>query len=158
MGSKISLLVYEWPLIKCKIWFSKLSQIWAKILSDLSQNWLIRKFWKNQVISLKIRPKIEPIGTWMGHFFLKNWYLYRSTFKFHGNLSLPKPNLCTPPGLQLFVYLVTIQIKYQILYWLYRIWYLYWLRYQDCVCMCVCSNQNWSIIEAGKIWTRKKRG
>ena len=34
MGSKISLLVYEWPLIKCKIWvhewvdFSKSSQIW----------------------------------------------------------------------------------------------------------------------------------
>ena len=46
MGSKISLLVYKWPLIKCKIWyingvdFSKCSQIWAKI------GWIIRKFWK----------------------------------------------------------------------------------------------------------------
>ena len=31
MGSKISLLIYEWPLTKCKIWyigrFSKFSQI-----------------------------------------------------------------------------------------------------------------------------------
>ena len=35
----------------------------------------------------------------MGHFFLKNWYLYGSTFKFRGGTSLPKPNLSTPPGL-----------------------------------------------------------
>ena len=34
----------------------------------------------------------------MGHFFLKNWYLYGSTFKFCGGTSLPKPNLGTPPG------------------------------------------------------------
>ena len=64
MGSKISLLVYEWPLIECKICymngvnFSKFAQI-------LSQNWL--KFKKileseNQVILLKIWPKIGPIG------------------------------------------------------------------------------------------------
>ena len=30
-------------------------------------------------------------------FFLKNWYLYGSTFKFRGGTSLPKPNLSTPP-------------------------------------------------------------
>ena len=41
MGSKISLLVYEW------VDFSKVPQIWAKIGSNL---W---KFWKNQVILLK---------------------------------------------------------------------------------------------------------
>ena len=59
MGSTISLLVYEWPLIKCKIWymngsiFSKFGQIWAKIgskfkkildkignfVQNLEQNW-----------------------------------------------------------------------------------------------------------------------
>ena len=32
----------------------------------------LRKFLKNQVILLKIWPKIGPIGIWMGHFFLKN--------------------------------------------------------------------------------------
>ena len=96
MGSKISLLVYEWPIIKCKIWymngsiFSKFGQIWAKIGSNL------RKFWKKLVILFKIWPKIGPIGILMGYFFLKNWYLYGSTFKFCGGTSLPKPNLSTP--------------------------------------------------------------
>ena len=33
----------------------------------------------------------------MGYFFLKNWYLYGSTFKFRGGTSLSKPNLSTPP-------------------------------------------------------------
>ena len=56
MGSKISLLVDEWPLTKCK--------------------W---KFWKNRVILLKISPKIGPIGIWMSHFFFL--YLNGSTFK-----------------------------------------------------------------------------
>ena len=32
----------------------------------------------------------------MGHFFLKTWYLYASTFKFQGSIFLPKPNLSTP--------------------------------------------------------------
>ena len=56
---------YEWPLIKCQIWymkwvdFSKFSQIWAKIVQ-------LGKFWKNQVIMLKIWSKID---IWMGHFF-----------------------------------------------------------------------------------------
>ena len=35
---------------------------------------------------------------WMGYFFLKNWYLYGSTFKFRGSTSLPKPNLSIPGG------------------------------------------------------------
>ena len=51
------------------------------------------------VILLKIWHKIGPIGTWLGHFFLKNLYLFESTFKFYGSTSLPKPNLSTPlPG------------------------------------------------------------
>ena len=79
-------LVYEW------VDFSKFGQIWAKIGSSL------RKFRKKIVILFKIWPKIGPIGIWMGYFFLKNWYLYGSTFKFHGGTSLLKSNLSTPPG------------------------------------------------------------
>ena len=48
------------------------------------------------VILFKIWPKIGPIGIWMGYFFLKNWYLYGSTYKFHGGTTLPKPNSSTP--------------------------------------------------------------
>ena len=33
----------------------------------------------------------------MGPFFLKNWYLYGLTFKFHGGKSLPKPILTLSP-------------------------------------------------------------
>ena len=83
-------LVYEW------VEFSKAPQIWAKIGSNL------RKFGKNRVILIKIWPKIRPIGIWMGRFFLKNWYLYGSTFKFRGGTSLPKPNLSTPRPLPIF--------------------------------------------------------
>ena len=50
MGSKISLLVYEWPLIKCKIWymnglifkkFRNLSRFWkiGWFCSNLAKNW-----------------------------------------------------------------------------------------------------------------------
>ena len=48
------------------------------------------------MILLKIYPKIALIGIWMGHFFLRNWYLYGSTFKFCGGTSLP--NLSTRGG------------------------------------------------------------
>ena len=51
--------------------FRKFSQIWANL----------GKFWKNHVILLKISQKIGPIGIWMGHFFLKNWYLYGYYFQ-----------------------------------------------------------------------------
>ena len=86
----------SWYMNECKIWyingliFSKFSPILAKIGSN------VRKFWKNRVILLTIWPKIEQIGIWMGHFFLKNWYLYESTFKFRGGTCLPKPNFSTP--------------------------------------------------------------
>ena len=51
MGSKISLLVYEWPLIKCKIWYmnGSIFQNWLKFkkilekignfVQNLAQNW-----------------------------------------------------------------------------------------------------------------------
>ena len=70
-----------------------------KILPNLGQNWLkFQKILEKLVILFKIWSKIGPIGIWMGYFFLKNWYLYGSTFKFHGGTSLPKPNLSTPGG------------------------------------------------------------
>ena len=50
MGSKISLLVYEWPLVKCRIWYMNGSIF--KIGSNL------RKFRKKLVILFKIWPKI----------------------------------------------------------------------------------------------------
>ena len=57
MGSKISLLVYEW------IWYMNRSifQNFPKIGSSL------RAFWENCVILLKIQPKIEQcqIGIWV---------------------------------------------------------------------------------------------
>ena len=39
MGSKISLLVYEWPLIKCKIWYmnGSIFQNLAKFEPKLAQ-------------------------------------------------------------------------------------------------------------------------
>ena len=72
-------LVYEWSI------FQNVSKL--------------EKIGKNQVILLKIWSKIEQvaIGIWMGHFFLKIWYLYGSLFKFCGSTSIPKPNLSTPP-------------------------------------------------------------
>ena len=103
MGSKISLLViwmtaYKKPNLVYKwVDFSKFPQTWAKIGLDL------RKFWKNCVILLKILPKIKQIGTLMGHYFLKTWYLLGT---FIGLLSksaaahpYQKPNLSTPWGL-----------------------------------------------------------
>ena len=97
MDSKISLLVYEWPLIKCRIWYmnGSIFQNFPKFEPKIGSN--LRNFWKNLAILLKTWPKIWPTGIWMGHFFLKNWYLYQSTFKFHGGTSLPKPNLSNPP-------------------------------------------------------------
>ena len=88
MGSKISLSVYEWPLIKCKIWymiglifqkFPKFEPKLAKILEkswDFAQN--LAKNWIDWYINRTL--------------FLENWYMYESTFKFHGGTSLPKPN------------------------------------------------------------------
>ena len=70
--------------MKCKI------GIWMSQFFKIKEN-----FWK--VILLKIWPKIGSIGIWMGHFFLKNWYFYESTFKLHGSTFLLKSNLSTPP-------------------------------------------------------------
>ena len=83
---KMQNLVYEW------VGFSKFSQSWVKISSNL------RKWWKIIVILLKIWPKLEQIGIWMGHFFLKKWYLGGSTFKFCSGTFLPKPKLSTTPS------------------------------------------------------------
>ena len=52
------------------------------IFPNLSQNWpkFTKILWQF-VSSLKISPKLGPIGIQLGHFFLKKWYLYGSTFK-----------------------------------------------------------------------------
>ena len=63
---------------------------------DIWMGWFSWKLWKNRVIWLKIWCKIGSIDIWTGQFFLKNWYLYGSTFKFCGSTSLPKPKLSTP--------------------------------------------------------------
>ena len=56
-----------------------------------------QKFQKNQVISVKIRLKIGLIGMWIGHFFLENWYMYGSTFKFPAACPYQNQPLITPP-------------------------------------------------------------
>ena len=89
MASKISLLVHEWPLIKCKIWY----------MSELIfQNWLkFKKILKKKMVDFAQNlAQIEPIGIWMGHFFLKIWYFYGSTLKFGSSTSLPRLNFSTP--------------------------------------------------------------
>ena len=77
---KMQNLVYEW------VDFSKFGQIWLKFKKILEK---IGNFVQNLV---------QNWADWYmnGYFFLKNWYLYGSTFKFHGGTSLPKPNLSTP--------------------------------------------------------------
>ena len=77
-------LVYEWV-------------DFLKIFPNLSH---FLKIWKKRVILLKI----WPIRIRMGPFFLKNWYMYGSTFKFcaarsHQNqtwVGLPLPRIWQP--------------------------------------------------------------
>ena len=58
MGSKINLLVYEWPLLKCKsgIWMGWFFKIWP----NLSQNWL------------KFKKILEKIGNFVQNL-AQNW-------------------------------------------------------------------------------------
>ena len=55
MGNKICLLVYEWPLIKCKIWYMN-----GSIFQTLSQNWL------------KFKNILEKIGNFVQNL-AQNW-------------------------------------------------------------------------------------
>ena len=63
MGSKISLLVYQWPLILCKIWYLNGSiKNFPKFESKLAQT--LRKFEKkNQVIFVKIGLTLYMSGS-----------------------------------------------------------------------------------------------
>ena len=63
-------LVYKWVNLK------NFSLIWAKIGSNL------RKFWEKSGNFTQNLVQIRPIGIWMGHLFLKHWYLYQSTVYF----------------------------------------------------------------------------
>ena len=100
MSSKISLLVYEWPPYKMQnlvyewIDFSKFSQIWAKIGSNL------RKFWKHWVILLKIWLRIEQIGIWMSHFFLKKLVFVWVYFQIRRWHIPTKTKFEYPPGMR----------------------------------------------------------
>ena len=89
-GSQNQPLGIRMTLVKCKIWYMN---------GSLFQNFpkFEPKFWKNRLILLKIWPKIGPIGICNGHFFLKNWYLYGSTFKFRQRHILTKTKLEYPP-------------------------------------------------------------
>ena len=90
MGSKISLLVYEWPLI----WYmnGSIFQNFPKFEQKLAQ---IMKIRKNLVILLKLWLKIGTIGV-----FTFSWKIgIYATFKFCGDTSLPNPNLNTPRDL-----------------------------------------------------------
>ena len=94
MCSKINLLVYEWPLIKWKIWY-----INGSIFPNLSQYWLkFKKIFKRLGELAQIWPKIGPIGIRLGHFFLKNWYMYGSTFKFPAARPFQNQTWVPPPG------------------------------------------------------------
>ena len=98
--SKISHLVHERPLIKCKIWYVnelifQTLPIWAKIGSNL------RKFWENLAILLKLGPKLDWLVCINGSLFSWKICIYGSSFKFRGGTSLPKPNLSTPLAFRL---------------------------------------------------------
>ena len=71
MGSKISLLVYEWPLIRCKIWY--MNGTIFKIWPNLSQNWL------------KFKKILEKIGN-----FVQNLAQNRADWYMNGLLFLEK--------------------------------------------------------------------
>ena len=74
-----------------------------KIFPNFSQNLLkFKKIFEKLGDFAPHFSKIGPIGIWMGHFFLKNLYLYGSTCKFCSGTSLPKPNVSTPPGFYTF--------------------------------------------------------
>ena len=47
----------------------------------------------------------------MDYFFLKNWYLYGSTFKFCGGTSLPKPDLSNSPGVADDMHIHTLPLR-----------------------------------------------
>ena len=69
-SSKIIRLVFQWPLIfaKFRIWMG-----WFfKIFLNLRKN--------QETLVVKIWSKIGQIGIWICHFFLKNCYMYGSTF------------------------------------------------------------------------------
>ena len=89
-------ICHQWDAYNCVcniyVFLRHLCLLHTKLGSNLT------KFWKNLVILHTIWVTIGPIGIWMGHFFLKNWYLYGSTYKICGSTSLPKPNLSTPHG------------------------------------------------------------
>ena len=88
MGSKISLLVYEWPLIKCRIWYmnGSIFQTFPKFQPKLAQ--IFKKFGKIRQFCSKFGPKLGwvvyewvtfscKIGICMG--LLSQWHIPTKT-------------------------------------------------------------------------------
>ena len=69
--------------------------IWATIGSNL---WKF-KLEKSGEFAQNLAKMDRLVYEWV-IFSSKNWYLHGSTFKFHGSISLPKPNLSYPPPLK----------------------------------------------------------
>ena len=90
------------------VWTGWFFQNFPRFESKVAAN--LRQFWKDWVILLKIWPKIGLTGIWMGHFFLKNWYLYGSTFKFCCGIYPYQNQTWVPPGQK-------IGNHYQIIRW-----------------------------------------
>ena len=90
MGSKTCLLVhvYEWPLMKCKIWYQ-----FFKTFPNLSQLKKIAEIWEN----------MEKSGDFAQNFAHNraDWYFYGSTFKFRGGTPLLKPKLSNSRALKI---------------------------------------------------------
>ena len=115
MGSKISLLVYEWPLIKCRIWCMNglIFQNFPKIESELA----------------KFKKILEKSGNFAQN--LANCYMKRllfleklvfvwSTVKFCGRTSLPKPNFPPPPQIDLLSFFHSFKIYSNIIVQIYN--------------------------------------
>ena len=93
MSSKISLLVYEQPLIKSKIWYMNESifKNFPKFDPILAQS-----LGKSGDFTQNLAKKLSKLVYEWVNFSWKNWRLYGSTFKFCRGTSLPKPNLVPP--------------------------------------------------------------
>ena len=110
MGSKISLLVYEWPLIRCKIWYMNGS--FFKIWPNLSQNWL--KFKKIlEKIGNFVQNLAQNWADWFmnGLLFLEKLVFVWVYFQIPWRHIPTKPNLSTPPDLDLVIMQVPVSHK-----------------------------------------------
>ena len=106
MDSKISLLVYEWPHIKHRIWYMN-----GLVFPNLCQNWLTFKNILEKSDNFAQNVAQYFTDRYMnGSLFIEKLVFVWSTFKFCDGMSLPKPNLSTPPPVEHTTFLVLIQV------------------------------------------------